>query len=78
MGGFSWHIYVAVPVLMFLSYFLMPYYGAHGALRKYPGPTLASVSRLWLARASRNGVRSKMVHAEHLKSGTFVRIGPNE
>lgn len=79
MGGLPLHFYLAVPVLMLASYFLVPYFQL-SYLRKYPGPRTAALSRLWLARASRNGVRSIKVHEEHMKNGgqTFVRIGPTE
>lgn len=58
-------VYLLVPILT-------------SPLNKYPGPRLAAFSRLWLAKAARHGIRSVTVHEEHLKHGTFVRIGPNE
>lgn len=59
-------------------YFLVGYFGAHAALRKFPGPPAAAWTQLWLAKQSRNGVRSLSVHEQHMKHGKFVRIGPNE
>lgn len=71
-------LWPSIPVFLFLAYFLVPYFGAHAALQKYNGPFSAKFTRLYLARASRNGVRSMKVHEEHMKHGKFVRIGPNE
>lgn len=70
--------YPAAVVFLVAAYFLAPYFNEHGALRKYPGPLSAALSRMWLARTSRNGVRSMKVHELHQKHGKFVRIGPSE
>ena len=72
----SYIVYVAAPLLTFVAYFVLPWLTS--SLKKYPGPALASWSRLWLAHKSRYGVRSVTVHEEHMKHGKFVRIGPNE
>lgn len=42
----------------------------HG-LRSFPGPTLAKLSDLWLARVAANGHRSEDVHELHKKYGEF-------
>ena len=47
-------------------------------LRKYPGPLLASVSRLWKVLSTASG-RTHLEHiALHRKYGPVVRIAPNE
>ncbi|KAK4109835.1 cytochrome P450 [Canariomyces notabilis] len=47
-------------------------------LRKYPGPFLASVSRLWKVKSTASG-RTHLEHiALHRKYGPIVRIAPNE
>ncbi|KEZ40095.1 hypothetical protein SAPIO_CDS9109 [Scedosporium apiospermum] len=47
-------------------------------LRKYPGPLLASVSRLWKVLSTASG-RTHLEHiALHHKYGPVVRIAPNE
>jgi len=63
---------------LWACYFLTGYFGAHAGLRKFPGPPAAAWTQLWLAKQSRNGIRSPAVHEQHMKHGKFVRIGPNE
>ncbi|KAK3943388.1 Pisatin demethylase [Diplogelasinospora grovesii] len=47
-------------------------------LRKYPGPWLASVSRLWKVISTASG-RTHLQHIDlHRKYGPIVRIAPNE
>ncbi|KAH9213498.1 cytochrome P450 [Leptodontidium sp. 2 PMI_412] len=46
--------------------------------RKYPGPALARVSRIWSRRANLNGLKYMRIHQAHQKHGPIVRIGPNE
>lgn len=47
-------------------------------LRRYPGPFLASITRLWKVRSVISG-RTHLEHiALHRKYGPIVRIGPNE
>ncbi|KAK0643791.1 cytochrome P450 [Cercophora newfieldiana] len=47
-------------------------------LRKYPGPFLASFSRLWMVKSTASG-RTHLDHIElHRKYGPVVRIAPNE
>lgn len=47
-------------------------------LRKYPGPFLASFSRLWKVRSVASG-RTHLEHIDlHRKYGPIVRIAPNE
>lgn len=41
---------------------------SHG-LRSFPGPILAKLSNLWLARVAANGHRSEVVHELHKKYG---------
>ncbi|ETN45556.1 uncharacterized protein HMPREF1541_09388 [Cyphellophora europaea CBS 101466] len=47
-------------------------------LRKFPGPPLAKISRLWARHGNLYGQKSERVHAAHLKYGPVVRVGPNE
>ncbi|KAM5369016.1 hypothetical protein ACJZ2D_009219 [Fusarium nematophilum] len=47
-------------------------------LRKFPGPPLARVSRLWSRIGNLKGRKSERIHEAHRKYGTIVRIGPNE
>jgi hypothetical protein len=47
-------------------------------LRKYPGPFLARLSKLWLASVCRDGETLRVVRELHKKYGDIVRIGPNE
>ncbi|KAM0753089.1 cytochrome P450 [Meredithblackwellia eburnea MCA 4105] len=67
---------LASPLIALALYYLVPF--ITNPLRKYPGPTAAKLSRFWLAKQSRNGVRSVKVDEQHRKHGTFVQIGPNE
>ncbi|KAK4652086.1 hypothetical protein QC762_000080 [Podospora pseudocomata] len=47
-------------------------------LRKYPGPVLASISRLWKVKSVASG-RTHLEHIDlHRKYGPVVRIAPNE
>jgi hypothetical protein len=64
----SYLLLASAPIWLVLSYFVLPYL-FNSTLRKYPGPPGAAISQLWLARTSRNGARSKEVHAQHLKHG---------
>ncbi|PWN22638.1 cytochrome P450 [Microstroma glucosiphilum] len=41
-----------------------------------PGPFLARFTDLWMARQAMRGDRSLVIHEEHKKHGTFVRLGP--
>jgi Cytochrome P450 len=47
-------------------------------LRKYPGPWLASVSRLWKVMATASGYNEKWFINLHQKYGPVVRIAPDE
>ncbi|BGO91521.1 hypothetical protein NBRC10512_003182 [Rhodotorula toruloides] len=69
---------LAAPLLVALLYILVPHFTAYAKLRKYPGPTVAGFTQLWLAKQTRIGKRSEIVHQEHQKHGKFVRIGPKE
>ncbi|KAH6983962.1 cytochrome P450, partial [Ilyonectria destructans] len=46
--------------------------------RKFPGPPLARISRIWTRRANFQGLRYMKIHQAHEKYGPVVRIGPNE
>jgi hypothetical protein len=44
-------------------------------LRKYPGPVLARLTKLWLANMCRDGKVFRVVDALHKQYGDVVRIG---
>lgn len=60
---------LAAPILLALLYILVPHFTTYAKLRKYPGPTVAGFTRLWLAKQTRIGKRSEIVHKEHQKYG---------
>ncbi|KAL4251988.1 cytochrome P450 family protein [Abortiporus biennis] len=66
-------ILVAAGVLVHVLVYLLDPHG----LRRYPGPSLAKLSDLWLGRVAALGHRSEVVHELHQKYGTFVRLAPN-
>jgi hypothetical protein len=55
------------------AYRLSPFH----PLAKYPGPTLAKVSRFWAARQFLKGQQHRLSHELFLKYGDVVRTGPN-
>ncbi|KAJ0383442.1 hypothetical protein COL922a_010484 [Colletotrichum nupharicola] len=68
-----WHIILSVILIgnVLRTRYLSP-------LRSYPGPFLASTTRLWKVITTASG-RSHLQHVElHRKYGPVVRIGPNE
>lgn len=68
-----WHIILSVILIgnVLRTRYLSP-------LRSYPGPFLASTTRLWKVITTASG-RSHLQHvALHRKYGPIVRIGPNE
>ncbi|KAF5008180.1 hypothetical protein FDECE_5513 [Fusarium decemcellulare] len=58
------------------------YYLLFHPLRKFPGPPLARVSRLWSRIGNFKGRKSERIHEAHLKYGIaigpIVRVGPTE
>ncbi|KAH7237923.1 cytochrome P450 [Fusarium solani] len=46
--------------------------------RKFPGPLLAKISRIWSRRANFQGLKYMKIHEAHQKYGPVIRIGPNE
>lgn len=69
----NWHI--ILPVLFVVRLLVIRY---SSPLRKYPGPFLASVSRLWKLRSTASG-RTHWEHVDlHKKYGRVVRIAPDE
>ncbi|KAH8827477.1 cytochrome P450 [Flagelloscypha sp. PMI_526] len=46
-------------------------------LAAHPGPTLASITNLWMAYQVSGGKRHAVLRTLHEKYGTHVRIGPN-
>ncbi|GAA5983503.1 hypothetical protein JCM10908_000311 [Rhodotorula pacifica] len=69
---------LSTPLILVFLYIAIPFFTTHASLQKYPGPTAAKFTRLWLAKQTRMGYRSAKVHEEHEKYGKFVRIGPKE
>ncbi|PSS34120.1 hypothetical protein PHLCEN_2v1830 [Hermanssonia centrifuga] len=57
---------------------LVPYLSDPAGLRAYPGPSLAKLSKFWLARIAYHGRVNASVYEAHEKYGTFVRISPIE
>ncbi|KAK7224843.1 hypothetical protein V2G26_012846 [Clonostachys chloroleuca] len=47
-------------------------------LRRFPGPPLARVSRLWSRLGNFQGRKSERIHEAHGKYGSVIRVGPNE
>lgn len=67
-------------LLVFVSFIVLrsAYKRYASPLRKYPGPFLASITRLWKAKSTASG-RTHLEHIElHRKYGPIVRIAPNE
>lgn len=60
------------------GYYTLYYLNNKYDLNKYPGPTLAKLSRLWLGYHARFGRRYRVIHQLHQRYGRFVRIAPNE
>ncbi|KFZ09072.1 hypothetical protein V502_08962 [Pseudogymnoascus sp. VKM F-4520 (FW-2644)] len=72
--GQAWW-YIIVPLLVCIRYLIQRY---ASSLRRYPGPTLASYSRLWKVLSVASG-HTELDHiALHRKYGPIVRIAPNE
>lgn len=72
--GQAWW-YIIVPLLVCIRYLIQRY---ASSLRHYPGPTLASYSRLWKVLSVASG-HTELDHiALHRKYGPVVRIAPNE
>lgn len=69
---------LSTPLILIFLYIAIPYFTTHASLRKYNGPFAASLTRLWLAKQTREGHRYAKVHELHKKHGKFVRIGPKE
>ncbi|KAJ3539944.1 hypothetical protein NM208_g5277 [Fusarium decemcellulare] len=70
LGGLA---FLVVQFLLSTLYYLLFH-----PLRKFPGPPLARVSRLWSRIGNFKGRKSERIHEAHLKYGPIVRVGPNE
>ncbi|KAI9466330.1 high nitrogen upregulated cytochrome P450 monooxygenase 2 [Lactarius psammicola] len=57
-----------------LMYRLSPFH----PLAKYPGPTIAKMSKLWAAYLNATGDRHRDYKSLHDRYGDVVRVGPNE
>ncbi len=47
-------------------------------LSKYPGPFLASISRLWYTYINWRGTQHEVLQRLHVKYGDIIRVAPNE
>lgn len=61
---------LSTPLILIFLYIAIPYFTTHASLRKYNGPFAASLTRLWLAKQTREGHRYAKVHELHKKHGT--------
>ena len=64
-------------LVLFVSWYLVPYFGANRGLRGIPAPFPAQFSNLWLMSTCRRGKRFEVVDQVHKRLGTVVRIAPN-
>ncbi|KAL2670131.1 hypothetical protein Neosp_015012 [[Neocosmospora] mangrovei] len=64
-------------VVLFVGWYLVPYFGANRGLRGIPAPFPAQFSNLWLMSTCRRGKRFEVVDQVHKRLGTVVRIAPN-
>ncbi|KAJ3816970.1 cytochrome P450 [Lentinula raphanica] len=70
-------VYTSFPILLMISiglYRLSPFH----SLAKYPGPTIAKLSKLWTVYKSVDGKLAQYYKELHDKYGPIVRVGPNE
>ena len=47
-------------------------------LSRYPGPFIASISRLWYTHVNWQGSQHEVLVELHAKYGDIVRVAPNE
>ncbi|KAI1499378.1 pisatin demethylase [Biscogniauxia marginata] len=59
-------------------YFLVSSFYSWYRLRHIPGPFLASISYLWLARVAKGGRQFWVYRDMYKKYGPLIRVGPNE
>jgi hypothetical protein len=66
----------SISIVLLYQYLVQPFFVS--PLRHIPGPKLAALSQLYLARhyLTENGVQ--LIQALHTKYGPIVRVGPNE
>ncbi|EJU01598.1 cytochrome P450 monooxygenase pc-bph [Dacryopinax primogenitus] len=72
-------LYGGLAVLLLVASHLVPWVADPFGYRKkhIPGPFLAQLSDVWLARVAAQGHRSEIIHGLHQKYGKVVRIAPN-
>ncbi|KAK3937750.1 cytochrome P450 [Diplogelasinospora grovesii] len=61
-----------------ITYFLTSSFYSWYRLRHVPGPFLASISYLWLARVAKSGKQFWVYRDMYNKYGPLIRVGPNE
>ena len=67
------------PVLVIvIAYYAATSFISWYRLRHIPGPSLASVSYLWLARVAKGGEQFWVYRELSRKYGPLIRVGPNE
>lgn len=69
------HWYLALPIFLVIRALYRRY---ASPLRRFPGPVLASFSRLWKVRSTASGQTQYDFIKLHEKYGPIVRIAPNE
>lgn len=67
----DWKAVLGLFVAVVLVGHVVAYVSDSHGLRSFPGPILAKLSDLWLARVAANGHRSEVVHELHEKYGEF-------
>ena len=67
--GLDWKTSLGLLIATIVVGHLVAYVSDPHGLRSFPGPTLAKLSDLWLARVAANGHRSEVVHELHEKYG---------
>jgi benzoate 4-monooxygenase len=72
-----WSLAAICTSLVFVHYYIVPYFTTYKGLRNIPGPRLARFSNVWLAFGARRGKKFAWVHWAHEQYGPIVRVGYN-
>ncbi|CAG8957256.1 hypothetical protein HYFRA_00010678 [Hymenoscyphus fraxineus] len=75
LGNSSWFLYVLAPLL---TLYLISTFRAWYRLKQFKGPTLAGLTRVWLARRVWGGRMHLDFHEVNQKYGSLARVGPND
>ncbi|KAH9866781.1 hypothetical protein J1614_008474 [Plenodomus biglobosus] len=68
-------VFLSTSLVLFISYLILYYRFLH-PLRHFPGPFLASITRLWIAYHNLLGDECAVFSALHHKHGPVIRITP--